>query len=858
MRTAQGGPPSHWGLKTTVLEDTSNMKRIILLALSGAFLASCNCGTAAKKCTTSDECDPGQICSQGECRGGSSGGGSGGGNVGGGPGGGSGGGGTIVTGCDPNATDNALRDTDCDGLSDAEEYSASFMTDPCNADTDGDGLRDGVEAGRIMSPSAACAGTFVPDADTSTKTNPKVADTDGDGLSDGQEDTDKNGRVDANETNPLKMDTDCDGYSDKEELDMIAGCATNPTLRDTDGDGLPDGVEGGLQPTGADPMGCMYTAATFDSDPSTHTNACGADTDGDGIQDGAEDTNHNGQVNAGELDPNNMSDGTGVAQQACATVNLRPINFHIAGVPDVQIALEPSFSEISRLSDSAGERGFAFFDPASKVAGIAISKPPAGSDGTSEEADGRGKIGGVSAPLTQTFTTWDGFTGSVRAVYDVSGNQDVKARINTIAQNYLGMNATGLLAGTAGVTGPFKVVAEYVHRASTRSIVVIALVPANLYTGQAVFQVDDAAGGTALAQVGDYANTQCEVFAATVNQKVDFLWVVDDSGSMQTSQTAVANAGTLFGQRLQNAGLDWRAGAVTTGWYASAYDGSFRDWTSNASTMTGWFSGGGSFGTNGSGIEEGFAGAQTFIGRTHPSSNPGLARTDAQVHLIFLTDTHEQSSVSPAAMNTYLAQHFPGQRAVAHGVICPEGTRCTTQDDPEDAVGKYHTLIRQTGGVIGNITVFNPANPTAAQQQQQANTIDAILSAVIGGTGTQLQRPPISATIKVAVASTRGTCNAADVPRDRTNGWDIDPATRRIVFFGNCIPSAAGIQVAVSYKYWNDGSPDPAGDPCGSTCVAPLVCDPTTKSCVCPMNCGGCGAGLTCNVSTCSCEPSIN
>jgi hypothetical protein len=230
------------------------------------------------------------------------------------------------------------------------------------------------------------------------------------------------------------------------------------------------------------------------------------------------------------------------------------------------------------------------------------------------------------------------------------------------------------------------------------------------------------------------------------------------------------------------------------------------------------------------------------------------------VHLIFLTDTRDHTTTTTSAqMSAYLTQKFPGQRVVAHGVLCPEGTRCGgPQEDPEEAVGKYHTLARTTGGVIGNINVFNPDPPTAEQLQQQANTIDAIVSAVIGGTGTQLQRPPISATIKVAVATTRGTCNAADVPRDRTNGWDIDPATRRIVFFGNCIPSAAGVKVAVSYKYWNDGSPDPGGDPCGSTCTAPMACDPTQKTCVCPANCGGCSAGLVCNIPTCTCEPGIN
>ncbi|MEW5738728.1 MAG: hypothetical protein AB1938_07360 [Myxococcota bacterium] len=837
------------------------MKRLFVLALGSAWLASCGCGAPAKKCTTVAECDPGQICSMGECRAANTGGGGGnGGGGGGGAGaGGGGGGGTIVTGCDPMAFDNATRDTDCDGLSDLEEYNTPYAnnakTDPCNSDTDGDGVVDGVELGKTMSPSAACTG-FVGDAQPNTKTIPTVPDTDGDGLSDGQEDADKNGRVDANETHPARMDTDCDGFSDKEEVDMAAGCATNPTLRDTDGDGLPDGVEGGLQPTGADPMVCTYTAGTFDSDPPVRTNACNADSDGDGIQDGAEDTNKNGKADMGELDPNNMGDGSGVAQQACATVNLRPINFHISGAPDVQIALVPSFSEISRLTDSTGERGFAFFDPTSKVGGIAISKTPQGNDATAEENNGRSRIGNTSAPLTQTFTTWDGFSGSVRAVYDVSGNQDVKARINTIAQNYLGMNAMGLLQGTAGATGPFKVVAEYVYRTNMRAVVVIAIVPANLYTGQALFQVDDAAGGTALAQVGDYANTQCEVFAATVNQKVDFLWVVDDSCSMASSQTAVANAGSLFGQKLGNAGLDWRAAAVTTGWYPNFYDGSIRDWTAIAATMTSWFSGSGAFGTGGSGDERGFSAVQAFVNRTGPQT-AGVFRNDAQVHMIFLTDTHEQSGISPAAMNTYLANRFPGQRVVAHGVLCPEGTSCANED-PEDPVGKYHTLARSTGGVIGNIMVFNPANPTPAERTQQANTIDAILSAVIGGTGTQLQRPPISATIKVAVATTRGTCNAADVPRDRTNGWDIDPATRRIVFFGNCIPSAAGVQVAVSYKSWNDASPDPGGDPCGSTCVAPLVCDPNSRSCICPSDCGGCASGLTCNVPTCTCEPTIN
>ncbi len=89
-------------------------KPIVIIA---SFLAI-SCGATTKLCSTAKDCETGQTCSQGQCRGavgttdggGGSGGGSGGGH------GGGGGGGVIVSGCDPNATDNPTRDTDCDGL----------------------------------------------------------------------------------------------------------------------------------------------------------------------------------------------------------------------------------------------------------------------------------------------------------------------------------------------------------------------------------------------------------------------------------------------------------------------------------------------------------------------------------------------------------------------------------------------------------------------------------------------------------------------------------------------------------------------------------------------------------------------
>ena len=53
---------------------------------------------------------------------------------------------------DPNNPDNTVIDSDCDGLSDADEFGTVYpggaRTDPNNRDSDGDGISDGVEAGR--------------------------------------------------------------------------------------------------------------------------------------------------------------------------------------------------------------------------------------------------------------------------------------------------------------------------------------------------------------------------------------------------------------------------------------------------------------------------------------------------------------------------------------------------------------------------------------------------------------------------------------------------------------------------------------------------------------------------------------
>jgi hypothetical protein len=833
-----------------------------LLAFTACFVvfaASCTCGNnTGQNCTTDNECFPGK-CIANKCSGGS------GGGAGGNGGGSGGGGGTIVTGCNPNATDNGTRDTDCDGITDAEEYTKSYpgnnKTDPCNSDSDGDGIKDGVEAGKVNSPAPTCQATFKPDADPNTSSDPTRNDTDGDGLVDGDEDKNKDGKVDPGESSPVKIDSDCDGIGDKAEIDNSQGCVLDPLKKDSDGDGLPDGVEVGLAPPGADAL-CMYGGEVFDADAATKTNPCNPDSDGDQIPDGAEDSNANGRVDPGELNPADPADATGPAQAVCTVGNLKPINFHKNQVADAQIALVPSFAEIQVLNDGAGDRGIIFYDATNQLAGFIISKTPQGADGVAEETFGRARLSSmanatISAPLTQSFTTWDGFPGTVRATYDQTGTVDLKTRVNDMAQAYLGANMTGALTGTSvngGGTPNFKIQAEYVWRTATRAIVAVVVSTGTNYPAN-IFNMDDVGGGSAVAQAPDYSAPQCEVFLSTNSSIVDFVWVVDNSGSMGAYQAAVGNAGTAFGTRLANAGIDWRVAAVTTDYYNTVSAATFRDFTNNVTTMQSWFAAAGAvpprFGTSGSGLENGLQSAQQYIQALLPKTNVNAAnkiRVGAALHLIFLGDADDQSGTAGPAYTTFLANYDgAGSRAVMHGIVCPQGQTCgEAQANPR----KNLAVIAASGGVTGDINVAQ------AGSAQLTATIDAILAAAIAGTGHQLLRPPLSATIKVAIEAngTVGACNVNDVPRSRTNGFDFDSASRRIVFYGSCIPNGAGKKVAVSYKYWLDGSPDPNG----CSCPAPKVCG-AGGACVCPTNCGGvCQAGTSCDLASCTCGPGIN
>jgi len=116
---------------------------------------------------------------------------------------------------DASVRHNDTLDSDCDGLSDAEEFAGG--TDPARWDTDDDGLSDGVERGTARPIEPGCPFVQV-DGDRRAGSDPIRKDTDGDGIPDGVEDRNQNGVVDKGETDPRDDDSDRDGVKDAEEV----------------------------------------------------------------------------------------------------------------------------------------------------------------------------------------------------------------------------------------------------------------------------------------------------------------------------------------------------------------------------------------------------------------------------------------------------------------------------------------------------------------------------------------------------------------------------------------------------------------------------------------------------------------
>lgn len=302
--------------------------------------------------------------------------------------------------------------------------------------------------------------------------------------------------------------------------------------------------------------------------------------------------------------------------------------------------------------------------------------------------------------------------------------------------------------------------------------------------------------------------------AATVNNKVDILWVVDNSGSMAPLQNNLVNNFDSFIKNFQAKGFDFKIAVTTSDAYranagfqnnpslsvfkdgaGSVHTGSFviTPLTTNVSST---FVTNASQGQNGSGDERVFS---SFKAALDNPQNANFIRPDSFVSVIILSDEDDFSNPTRAeGAGTDHNYNDPGLESVSSYLSYLDGITQSSQanrrynvsaitvldstcynshlkDAPSTIIGqRYMQMVNQTNGVLGSICDASYASSLNNIQQK-------ILEL---STQFPLARLPIVSTIVVSVDS-------QVIPNDSVNGWTYVEASNSIMFHGPAVPSAS-------------------------------------------------------------------
>jgi len=292
-------------------------------------------------------------------------------------------------------------------------------------------------------------------------------------------------------------------------------------------------------------------------------------------------------------------------------------------------------------------------------------------------------------------------------------------------------------------------------------------------------------------------DTNSEIF----DGDIDILFVIDDSGSMDTHQTnLVRNIDRFVNAFLGRANVNYRIGVITSSFEASYYSknccgklvGSPNVVDSNTPTAMPVLSRNLLVGTSGSGLEKVFDPIRAAL--TSPlvdTENAGFYRPNAYLAVIFITDAEDQSSMNPDELYNFLVD-LKGQksRILSYGVVIPSSdTSGCARDEynrPPARIEKFLDMMPNAGR-----NLFSLCDPNFG------DSIAAIAEDLVDYVGSEvfLSRLPIPSTIEVSFGSQM-------IPMDREKGWTYNPS-KNAIGFGKKVQwslQPTGTRVKVSYE----------------------------------------------------------
>ncbi|MBX2993579.1 MAG: hypothetical protein KF681_02115 [Bdellovibrionaceae bacterium] len=299
-----------------------------------------------------------------------------------------------------------------------------------------------------------------------------------------------------------------------------------------------------------------------------------------------------------------------------------------------------------------------------------------------------------------------------------------------------------------------------------------------------------------------------------VPQKIDILWVIDNSGSMATSQSQLANNMNRFISRFQSLKYDFNM-AVTT---SDAVFGQFwgddstrllrdgipgetssgvRIINKDTPNMSNVFITNVMQGIDGNGDERAFSSFQSVL--TY-GPNAGFRRAGAFLAIIILSDEDDFSATTDA----YLGNNYNDSRLIP--------------------VANYKTFLDGLVGVgnhsVNTISILDEAcrvqladsfagRIVGRRYNQLADLTGGVKTSLCGNFGDNLQLISdtiINQKLEVSFKLTREPqvssivvrVNGALIPQDAANGWTYNASTLTLTFHGTSVPPA-GASISIAY-----------------------------------------------------------
>jgi hypothetical protein len=293
--------------------------------------------------------------------------------------------------------------------------------------------------------------------------------------------------------------------------------------------------------------------------------------------------------------------------------------------------------------------------------------------------------------------------------------------------------------------------------------------------------------------------SQTDVFNQLTDNKIDILWVVDDSGSMSEEQNLLANNFSSFISFADSLGVDYQVGVTTTEvnepstagvlWGCNGFPKIIRASDANrvqafqcAANVTSPPSGNSRPNPGGSDEQEAGlqAGRMALDVPNVTGANAGFLRQDARLAVIMVSDEEDQSDGS---VNLYIdffrnLKGFRNPQLVTVSAIAgdvPGG--CATA-----AAGtRYQQAVQALGGQFGSVC--------STSWNTLLQNIGLGVFALRSSWTLSRQADPTTITVRV---------NGSSVPQNGSNGWTYDAASNSISFSGNAVPPP-GARIEVQY-----------------------------------------------------------